>query len=503
MRKAGARASLSLVVACLPLAATAADYARTLALETVVGDVTAAIEAGRPLDEIQSLAAPLGVAFGQHTAGATSPPALAGLSVSAAALDLVLSQLALQAGANYHVALRQAQVQPEVLLVGAGVGSLDQLQRAADAAGLGHLIERTADGYVAHAPIAVWNGATLALQPGETLLLDRQAGAFLLASGHLSGTGATIRSTGASNPRLSAFNPFVVVAMSGTASFDAMTFADLGFGLFPPLTGVTVLESGFYNRTAPSTIRNSRFENIRAVAVVDAEGAVVDGNSFYNAPLQLSGGKALSAQGNAIVTGPNAHGIKVTNGARGVEIDGNIIVAAGLNGIFTDAGSADIAIRNNVIAGSARSGVSVSSADCIVVADNLLLQNAQSGLAVRDSAGLSVVANQLIANGNAGISVTHQPSHGVIDIAANLLDGNKVGIKGSTTARLAFAGNDFTGQAPRLLAGELVQFTDRFLDLRSDSDRPTIIDGLDLKAGAKLTPTGALRPTTCSYEGDA
>ena len=118
------------------------------------------------------------------------------------------------------------------------------------------------------------------------------------------------------------------------------------------------------------------------------------------------------------------------------------------------------------------------------------------GLAVRDSAGLRVSANRLIDNGNAGISVTHQPDYGVIDIASNELDGNRVGIKGSTTARLQFAMNDFRGQAPRLLDGELVQFTDRFFNLSATDSTPTIIDGLQLKAGAKLTPTGALRPIT-------
>ena len=122
---------------------------------------------------------------------------------------------------------------------------------------------------------------------------------------------------------------------------------------------------------------------------------------------------------------------------------------------------------------------------------------------MRDSAGLDVRANRLIDNGNAGITVTHQPDYGVIAIAMNELDGNRVGIKGSTTARLAFSANDFSGQAPRLLDGELVQFTDRFFNLSATDSTPTVIDGLQLKAGAKLTPTGALRPTTCSFEGDA
>jgi poly(beta-D-mannuronate) C5 epimerase len=48
-----------------------------------------------------------------------------------------------------------------------------------------------------------------------------------------------------------------------------------------------------------------------------------------------------------------------------------------------------------------------------------------------------------------------------------------------------------------------VQFTDRFFNLSATDSTPTVIDGLQLKVGAKLTPTGALRPTTCSFEGDA
>lgn len=503
MRKAGARAGLAIMTACLPLTATAADYARTLAFEKTVDEVAAMVGEQHSLDDLRATLAPLGLDFRHPPAGSPGRPRLGGVTVSAAALDLVLSQLALQAGANYHVALRQAQARPEVLLIGSGVADLAQLHEAAEAAGLAGAIEKTPEGYVAHLPIAVWDGATLFMQPGETLLLDRSSGAFLLSAGNLIGTDAAIGTTGAENPRLKDFNPFVVVAMSGSAQLERMQLADLGFGLFPPMTGVTLLESGFYNRSTPSYIRDSRLTNVGALAVIDATGTIVDDNILTDTTLLLSGGKTLAARGNVVLAGADAHGIKITNGAKGVDLTGNIVIDAGLNGIFADSGSADLDIRNNLIAGSGRSGVSVASADCIAVTGNLLLQNAQSGLAVRDSAGLDVRTNRLIDNGNAGITVTHQPDYGVIEIASNELDGNRVGIKGSTTARLAFTTNDFTGQAPRLLDGELVQFTDRFFDLRADAGGPTIIDGLELKSGAKLTPNGALRPTTCTFEGDA
>lgn len=506
MRKAWVRAGLAAAACSLPWAATGADYARTLAYEKTVAALAAMVEAGRSTTDLQAAAIPLGFSYAPAKPKPAAALELGGVQVSLVSIDLVLSQLALQAGANYHVALRQAQARPEVLLVEAGVASLAQLYQAVTAAKLTGIIDKTDAGYVAHLPIAVWSGATLALQPGETLLLDRSSGAFLLASGNLVGDGATIAGSGEANPRLKDFNPFVVVALSGNARLERMRFADLGYGLFAPLTGVTILEGGFYAKPAPSVVRGSRFERVGSLALVDAEAATVEGNVFAASTgpaLLLNGGKAIAARGNVVLAGQTAHGIKVTGGATSVELSGNIVLNAGLNGIFADAGAAQLEIDGNLIAGSKRSGVSVASADCIEVTDNLLLQNAQSGLAVRDSAGLKVSANRLIDNGNAGISVTHQPDYGMIEIASNQLDGNRVGIKGSTTARLQFAMNDFTGQAPRLLDGELGQFTDRFFNLSATDATPTIIDGLQLKTGAKLTPSGALRPTSCTFEGDA
>lgn len=506
MRKAWVRASLAVVASCLPVLATGADYARTLSYEKTVAVLAAMVESGRPAPEIHRAAAPLGYDFPSPRAPVLSDTALGGSKISVVSIDLVLSQLALQSGANYHVALRQAQARPEVLLVEGGATSLAQLHDATVAAGLSGALEKTEAGYVAHLPIAVWNGATLSLRPGETLLLDRGTGAFLLAAGNLLGDGATVRGTGEANPRLKEFNPFVVVALSGHARLERMQFADLGFGLFPPLTGVTVLEGGFYQKPEPSVIRDSSFSNFGTLALIDADDAQVEGNVFAPSTgpsLLLSGGADIAARGNVILGSPGAHGIKVTGGATGVDISDNIVIDAGLNGIFADSGAANLHIAGNVIAGSEGSGVSVASADCLSVRGNLLLGNAQSGLAVSDSAGLSVKHNRLIANGNAGISITHQPDYGVIQIDANALDGNRVGIKGSTTARLSFSDNDFRGQAPRLLDGELVQFTDRFFNLSATAAEPTIIDGLQLKSGARLTPTGALRPTTCKFEGDA
>jgi mannuronan 5-epimerase len=502
-RKSWVRAGLAMVAcASVPLGtATGADYARTLSFEKTVAELSAMVGAGSPASDVLAAATALGLEGDAGSPAGIKWPALRETSVSLVPIDLVLSQLALQAGANYHVALRQAQARPEVLMVEGGVASLDMVAAAAEEAGLSDLFERTADGYLAHVSIAAWNGATLFLQPGETLLLDREAGAFLLASGALLANDAEIRGTGAANPRLPEFNPFVVIGLSGTATFEGSRFADLGYGLFPPLTGVTLIEGGFFRDGAPSTMLNNRFDNVRTLALMGAGEATVSGNVFSGSTgpaLLLSGGHDLLAEGNVVLAGPEAHGIKITGGARDVRVTGNFVADAGLNGLFADAGSADLTISGNIVSGAGRSGVSIASADCVTVSDNLLLQNAQSGLAVSDSAGLSVSENRLFGNGNAGISVTKQPDYGRIDIASNELDGNRVGVKGSTTAQLRFSANDFSGQAPRLFDGELVQFSQQIFNPTGE----TVIDGLRLGGGAKLTSTGALRPTSCSFKGN-
>jgi poly(beta-D-mannuronate) C5 epimerase len=489
------------VCASVPLGATGADYARTLSYEKTIAELSAMAKAGSPASDVLAAATPLGFTPSAEEQSGLTWPALSETSVSLVPIDLVLSQLALQAGANYHVALRQAQARPEVLMVEKGVASLAMVAEAAEAAGFGEALEKTPDGYVAHLPIAVWSGASLFLQPGETLLLDRQAGAFLLASGTLLAKGAEVRGTGAENPRLKDFNPFVVIALSGTALIEGSHFADLGYGLFPPLTGVTLVEGGFFRDGVPSLVRNSRFDNVKTLALMGASDAVISGNVFTGSTgpsVLLSGGKDLTASGNVVLAGPDAHGIKVTAGSRNVTVADNFVTGAGLNGVFADAGAVDLAVTGNIVAGAKRSGVSVASADCVTVKDNLLLQNAQSGLAVSDSAGLSIAANRLYGNGNAGISVTKQPDYGRIEIASNELDGNRVGVKGSTTAQLRFSANNFSGQAPRLFDGELVQFSEQFFNLTGEA----VIDGLRLGGPAKLTPTGALRPTSCSFEGD-
>lgn len=505
MPSSSIRAGLAALLCAASGSVLAADYLRTTAIVTELQTLQQAAQSGGSAGEILGAAAHLGIDLLEIPEVPFPPLTVGNVTVAAAPIELVLAQLALQTGANFHVALQQAQATPQVLMVQSGVADLPALKAAAAAAGLPDAIEETSDGFVAHMPIAVWSEATLIVPKGQTLLLDRELGAFLVAAGTLAGDGGTIAGFGKPNPRLATYNPFIITALSGEMRFSDMDFSDLGMGEFTPLTGVTAVQGGFYRRGDAPIIRGSRFERVGSLALVGTMGGAIARNVFVESTgpaILLAGTKTTSLYNNVTLAGATAHGIKITAGTSDAVLRDNLVATAGLNGIFIDAGAADITLENNVVSGAKRSGISVASADCIRVSANLLISNAHSGLAIRDSAGLDIRDNRLFGNGNAGISISDQPDYAAIAIAANALDGNQVGIRGSTTALLTLEDNDFSGQAPRLLDGELVQFSDRFFNL-SAGGAPTIINGLQLKRTAPLTPSGAQRPTSCQFEGDA
>lgn len=484
--------------------AGASDFARQQDYRQALAALAGMAEEGRAQPrEIFEKAAAFGLVFAATGAEPAPPMAVPSAQprVSLVSIDLVLSQLALQTGANYYVALRQAQREPEVLILEAGATNLAGLYDAAVAAGLDGALSRTDRGIVAHVPIAVWSGATLSLAAGETLGLDRSSGAFLLVAGRLTAQGARIEASGDANARLGDYEPFVIAALGGAAQISDTDFSGLGFAGHAPMTGVTLIGGGLRPTTEKSFIIGSRFANSGTLTLIGTDAAAIENNVFSGATgpaLVVSGGSGTSVRRNLVVGASASHGIKLTAGAAGAVVAGNVIVGNGANGVFADAGVLDLMLSGNLIAGNSLSGVSLASADCVTVAGNLLLRNGQSGLAIRDSAGARIRANRFFDNEGAGIAISRQPGHGQVTVADNRIEGNKVGVKGSTTARLDFAGNDFSGQAPRLLDGELVQFAARFLDLAAGGS-PLTIEGLDVAAAARPPAAAAQRPQSCSY----
>jgi poly(beta-D-mannuronate) C5 epimerase len=498
-------AGAALLLTCTALPAAASDYARTQASEASLKQIATLAEAPKAgLNQAFELASEFGIKFAEPTSqpAAAEVPSTEKPGVSLVSIGLVLSQLALQTGANYHVALRQAQngTDPQVMMLETGTVTLSQLYDLVSASGNQAAMSRDGSTFTAHLPLAVWTGATLVIDKGETLALDRSSGAFLMSAGLLVGHEGTIAGSGAANPRSAEFEPFVVMALSGAAQFDGTQFADLGFAGHAPMSGVTFVQGGLYAPSQPSFIRNSRFDHTGSLTLIGADTVPVENNVFSKSSgpaIVIDGGKNSVVAHNLIAATAGGHGIKITSQAADTTIADNVIVGNGANGVYADDGAHGLSLQRNLIAGNAKSGINLTSVSCVVVADNALVANDSVGIAITGSADVRLEANALQDNDGAGISIARQTHTSQVALIANRLIGNKTGVTSNIPARLVFDGNDFSGQTPRLLAGELAQYAGRLLDQSAIRDAVLTIDGLELSPGGGFSQTQSKASTSC------
>ncbi len=382
---------------------------------------------------------------------------------SLAPIDLILAQLAFQTGANYHLALREAQSPSSlrVLVLESGSASLSQLVDALVGTQYAGALERTSSGIIARMPLAVWSDATLRLDRGERLILDRSAGAFLLDAGRLVARGATISSTPEPNARQPDFRPFVLVALSGSADIRETIFEDLGFGQYQNMSGLSFAQGGLYAESTVSILHDNIFLDTGSLSMVEARGAEISGNRFIRSrgpAILIDAGSDVTVSHNVVVGASQSHGIKVTGGASAVALSDNLMLANGGHGVFADAGTTKLTVEGNLIAGNTGSGIVVTASACVDVAGNALLENDQKGVSISRSIKVVITDNRIAGNGSAGVAVAAQ-GDGVTELGRNRLSSNRVGIFGVRSGRIDLTGNDLLGQLPRLLAGELVQYT--------------------------------------------
>lgn len=496
---------VALLLACTSLPVAASDYARALAVEASVRQIVAS--AADPVAGQVSafdLASGFGIAFAKpadHPA-IVPPRADTKPTFSLVSIDLVLSQLALQTGANYHVALRQAQTgaEPQVLVLESGTATLAQLYDIVAASDKTGLLSRDGSTITSHVPLAIWKGATLVIDKGETLALDRSGGAFLMSAGLLIGRDGTIAGSGKPNARSADFEPFVVMALSGAGQFDGTHFADLGFAGHTPMTGLTFVQGGLYAVDQNSFVRNSRFDYTGSLALLGASDVQVENNIFSASAgpaIIVDGGKGARVTHNLIAATKGGHGIKLTSQATNATVSDNVIVGGTLNGIYADDGVHDLTLARNLIAGNAKSGVNLASVACVKMSGNALVANHGVGISVTGSAQVRLEANALQDNDGAGVSISRQHHSSEVALIANRLAGNKIGVTSNIAARLVFDGNDFSGQTPRLLAGELSQFSGQLLDQSAIRDAVLTVDGLELSQAAGPAQNTTIAPTSC------
>jgi poly(beta-D-mannuronate) C5 epimerase len=120
---------------------------------------------------------------------------------------------------------------------------------------------------------------------------------------------------------------------------------------------------------------------------------------------------------------------------------------------------------------------------------NVTLANVDDGIMVRDSAALSLQTNIISANGRAGLSVAGDS--GSLRVADNRFENNKIGLRASASFELALSNNDWTGQTPRLLDGDVAHYTLPLLAaIKAGETQLTM-------AGVPLPSTLNAMPQTC------
>lgn len=388
-------------------------------------------------------------------------------------IRLLLTRIAVQAGAQDHAGLIRAQGDREhdVILLRGGLTRLDELTALAQGTLAAPFMTQTDAGLVLTRPLAIWEDSGLVLSAGDTLILDRPSGSFVANLGRLVVRGGTIRGNSEPNSIESDFRPFVLTAGQGSfAALDAR-FSRLGNTASAIFGGVAVVNSGLVKTPLPSTIRDSSFSDVGSVALVGTSGSMVAGNRFSESSgtaVLVSGGIDAVVAGNRFQDRTGTRAIRVTSQSFDVLVSGNLLSQGPGIGILIDQGSGRVTLSGNVILGSKNTGIAVRAADCVIVTGNLVALSAGSGISITDSQDASLGANGILFNLGSGVLVRDQTGSAVVRLTANLLAGNREGLRGATAGRLDLTGNQMDGQLPRIFAGDLAPLTVDWLRHRHD-----------------------------------
>lgn len=379
-------------------------------------------------------------------------------------LQLAMTQLSIHIGANNQIRVLRAQGGArDALILQSGYSTLRDLAKMAEAQGIDGL--RMVGG-VAHLtrPLVIWLGAGLRLEPGDRLQMDARSGAFLLGFGQIEMVGADVRATGFGTAP-DAFRPFVLITGQGTIFAQNTTFKGLGMVGADPFGGVVVSERGLFPPEFSPTLIQNRFEDLGIVGMSGVADGVIMRNLIRAG---RGGGVALAAvQGtvvsdNEIVATKGGAGIKIAGGTS-VRLTGNLVAGGARNGISIGGNSKGIEVSGNAVLANAETGIATQRATCVLVTANSVARNGSSGLRLNESGVSRVQGNALVLNTTAGLNVNAQSKGGRIEVADNLLAGNRVGLTGVAIGEVVLDQNNLTAQMPRLFDGEFSQYLAGYL----------------------------------------
>ena len=309
-------------------------------------------------------------------------------------------------------------------------------------------------------PLIIWTDAGVRLGPGETLLLNRESGAFVLNFGNLVIDRASIGVAGLENPGNVDFIPFVTTAGGGSVQVDGARFTGLGFGHSPKFSGFSILRQALFAARYPTHIRNSVFLDTVGVAISGVADVLVMGNTFRDtrgSAVSLNQSRQARVVSNLFFGQMPTNAIRIEGGSVNSVVAGNVILGGERAGIIVRSNSNGTVVRNNIIWRRKGGGIKLANSDCGRIADNLVMDNGQKGVEIRSSRGSRVAENVIVANNSAGIWVSAQTETAQTFVETNTLISNGSGMAAATGGIVMLRGNDFSVQFPRLLSGDWAQ----------------------------------------------
>ena len=394
-------------------------------------------------------------------------------------LQLALTQLSIHVGSNNQIRVLRAQGdRRDALILESGFTSLQDLAKTATAQGIDGL--RVENGVVhLTRPLVVWLGAGLKFEPGDKLQMDSASGAFLLGFGQIEMIGADIGATPTKGVE-GEYRPFVLITGQGTIYAQGTKFTGLGMVGADPFGGVVISARGLFPPKFPPVLTDNSFEDIGIVGLIGVTKGVIAGNlikSGRGGGLSLASVQGTQVTGNAVMGTKAGAGIKVANGTD-VLLRGNLVSGGHANGMSIGGNSKGIEISGNAVLTNRETGIATQRATCVLVAGNSIAQNGASGLRLNESGLSRVQGNAVVLNANSGLNVGAQRKGGRIEVADNLLAGNRVGLSGVAIGEVVLDQNNLSSQMPRLFDGEFSQYLAAYLtQIQQHSDKSYRIAG--------------------------
>ncbi|GGC11284.1 hypothetical protein GCM10011363_29940 [Marivita lacus] len=384
----------------------------------------------------------------------------AGAVIELVDIRLLLTQIAIQAGARDHHALLRAQGERErnVILLRGGAVALPELFRLSRDTPAQDFVIETPEGIRLTRPLAIWSDAGLSLDAKDHLVLDQASGSFVANLGRLDVQGGTISGNTGENIGEPGFRPFVLTAGRGGFTAKKARFRHLGFGKSPVFGGITVVNNGLVVPEVSSIIADSSVDDVATLALIGTTDAAVFGNRISNstaAAILISNAQGSFVSDNHLIalTGPQA--IRITAGSSDVRVRSNLLSGASRMGILVDPDSYDVTISGNLVTGSEFTGVSVDGARCILLTDNLVAGNSGAGISLKASDEIIAANNAILFNHGSGVLVRDQVTNALVQLSGNVLMANRDGLRGATPGNVLLQGNDLERQMPRVFAGDL------------------------------------------------